>query len=153
MTLLEARNLTLKILKQVMEEKLDHHNVQLAQVCLHGWSDRPSLTLWLCRLPRTRALRLSLIRSCKRLLRRWHGKLHKLHFVLTLGQIKVFKFTVAVYGASTMHSTSTNTSLGRRATSTADLAGLCEPKKPAYTSFISAKSFMLWRKTCDRGFE
>ncbi|CAE6414553.1 unnamed protein product [Rhizoctonia solani] len=32
MTLLEARNLTLKILKQVMEEKLDHHNVQLAQV-------------------------------------------------------------------------------------------------------------------------
>ncbi|KAG8691365.1 proteasome component pup2 [Ceratobasidium sp. 423] len=32
MTLLEARNLTLKILKQVMEEKLDHHNVQIAQV-------------------------------------------------------------------------------------------------------------------------
>ncbi|KAF8684558.1 proteasome subunit [Rhizoctonia solani] len=32
MTLLEARHLTLKILKQVMEEKLDHHNVQIAQV-------------------------------------------------------------------------------------------------------------------------
>ncbi|KDN44862.1 putative proteasome subunit alpha type-5, partial [Rhizoctonia solani AG-8 WAC10335] len=33
MTLLEARNLnSLKILKQVMEEKLDHHNVQIAQV-------------------------------------------------------------------------------------------------------------------------
>ena len=36
MTLLEARNLTLKILKQVMEEKLDHHNVQLAQVLITG---------------------------------------------------------------------------------------------------------------------
>lgn len=32
MTLLEAQVLTLRILKQVMEEKLDHHNVQLAQV-------------------------------------------------------------------------------------------------------------------------
>ncbi len=32
MTLQEARTLTLKVLKQVMEEKLDHHNVQLAQV-------------------------------------------------------------------------------------------------------------------------
>ncbi|KAG9127325.1 proteasome component pup2 [Ceratobasidium sp. 392] len=31
MTLVEAQNLTLKILKQVMEEKLDHHNVQIAQ--------------------------------------------------------------------------------------------------------------------------
>ena len=32
MTLLEAQTLTLRVLKQVMEEKLDHHNVQLAQV-------------------------------------------------------------------------------------------------------------------------
>ena len=32
MTMLEAQKLTLQILKQVMEEKLDHHNVQLAQV-------------------------------------------------------------------------------------------------------------------------
>ncbi|KAG2136535.1 uncharacterized protein EDB93DRAFT_1169080 [Suillus bovinus] len=32
MTLLEAQKLTLRVLKQVMEEKLDHHNVQLAQV-------------------------------------------------------------------------------------------------------------------------
>lgn len=34
MTLLEAQTLTLRVLKQVMEEKLDHHNVQLAQVTL-----------------------------------------------------------------------------------------------------------------------
>lgn len=34
MTLREAQVLTLSVLKQVMEEKLDHHNVQLAQVCL-----------------------------------------------------------------------------------------------------------------------
>ncbi|KAF9068842.1 20S proteasome subunit [Rhodocollybia butyracea] len=32
MTLKEAQTLTLRILKQVMEEKLDRHNVQLAQV-------------------------------------------------------------------------------------------------------------------------
>jgi len=32
MTLAEAQSLTLKVLKQVMEEKLDQHNVQLAQV-------------------------------------------------------------------------------------------------------------------------
>lgn len=32
MTLQEAHTLTLRVLKQVMEEKLDHHNVQLAQV-------------------------------------------------------------------------------------------------------------------------
>jgi hypothetical protein len=32
MTLLEAQTLTLRVLKQVMEEKLDHNNVQLAQV-------------------------------------------------------------------------------------------------------------------------
>lgn len=32
MTLQEAQTLTLRVLKQVMEEKLDHHNVQLAQV-------------------------------------------------------------------------------------------------------------------------
>ena len=32
MTLQEAQLLTLRVLKQVMEEKLDHHNVQLAQV-------------------------------------------------------------------------------------------------------------------------
>ncbi|KAJ3723586.1 proteasome subunit alpha type 5 [Lentinula guzmanii] len=32
MTLQEAQTLTLRILKQVMEEKLDRHNVQLAQV-------------------------------------------------------------------------------------------------------------------------
>lgn len=34
MTLKEAQTLTLRILKQVMEEKLDRHNVQLAQVCI-----------------------------------------------------------------------------------------------------------------------
>ena len=33
MTLREAQLLTLSVLKQVMEEKLDQHNVQLAQVC------------------------------------------------------------------------------------------------------------------------
>jgi 20S proteasome subunit alpha 5 len=32
MTLREAHHLILKVLKQVMEEKLDHHNIQLAQV-------------------------------------------------------------------------------------------------------------------------
>ncbi|KZS93041.1 20S proteasome subunit [Sistotremastrum niveocremeum HHB9708] len=32
MTLEEAQNLTLRVLKQVMEEKLDQHNVELAQV-------------------------------------------------------------------------------------------------------------------------
>ncbi|KIM32534.1 hypothetical protein M408DRAFT_327068 [Serendipita vermifera MAFF 305830] len=32
MTLTEAHHLTLRVLKQVMEEKLDHHNIQLAQV-------------------------------------------------------------------------------------------------------------------------
>lgn len=30
----EAQILVLRVLKQVMEEKLDQHNVQLAQVCL-----------------------------------------------------------------------------------------------------------------------
>jgi hypothetical protein len=34
MTLRDAQILTLRVLKQVMEEKLDHHNVQLAQVKL-----------------------------------------------------------------------------------------------------------------------
>lgn len=32
MTLAEAQSLALKVLKQVMEEKLDENNVQLAQV-------------------------------------------------------------------------------------------------------------------------
>ena len=32
MTLQEAQILVLRVLKQVMEEKLDQHNVQLAQV-------------------------------------------------------------------------------------------------------------------------
>lgn len=32
MTLQEAHSLVLKVLKQVMEEKLDAHNVQLSQV-------------------------------------------------------------------------------------------------------------------------
>jgi len=36
MTLREAQILTLRVLKQVMEEKLDHHNVQLAQVRLYS---------------------------------------------------------------------------------------------------------------------
>ena len=35
MTLQEAQILVLRVLKQVMEEKLDHHNVQLAQVRIH----------------------------------------------------------------------------------------------------------------------
>jgi hypothetical protein len=34
MTLQAAKVLALKVLKQVMEEKLDHNNVQLAQVRL-----------------------------------------------------------------------------------------------------------------------
>jgi 20S proteasome subunit alpha 5 len=40
MTLLEAHKLALRVLKQVMEEKLDENNVQLAQVRptdRHGW--------------------------------------------------------------------------------------------------------------------
>lgn len=40
MTLKEAQVLTLRVLKQVMEEKLDQHNVQLAQVY---WSRTSSL--------------------------------------------------------------------------------------------------------------
>jgi 20S proteasome subunit alpha 5 len=36
MKLQEAQILTLRVLKQVMEEKLDHHNVQLAQVTPTG---------------------------------------------------------------------------------------------------------------------
>jgi hypothetical protein len=32
MTMQEAQLLTLRVLKQVMEEKLDQHNVQIAQV-------------------------------------------------------------------------------------------------------------------------
>jgi len=36
MTLLEAQKLTLSILKQVMEEKLDQHNVQLAHITREG---------------------------------------------------------------------------------------------------------------------
>lgn len=35
MTLLEAHALVLKVLKQVMEEKLDAHNVQLSQVSIN----------------------------------------------------------------------------------------------------------------------
>jgi hypothetical protein len=42
MTLLEAQVLTLRVLKQVMEEKLDHRNVQMAQVC---FIDRPAVRL------------------------------------------------------------------------------------------------------------
>jgi 20S proteasome subunit alpha 5 len=36
MNLREAQTLTLRVLKQVMEEKLDHHNVQIAQVTPAG---------------------------------------------------------------------------------------------------------------------
>jgi 20S proteasome subunit alpha 5 len=36
MTLVEAQILALRVLKQVMEEKLDHHNVQLAKVTQAG---------------------------------------------------------------------------------------------------------------------
>jgi len=36
MTLAEAQSLTLKVLKDVMEEKLDKHNVQIAQVTVAG---------------------------------------------------------------------------------------------------------------------
>lgn len=42
MTLLEAHKLTLRVLKQVMEEKLDQHNVQLAQVRYHPRRVPPS---------------------------------------------------------------------------------------------------------------
>lgn len=44
MTLVEAQTLTLRVLKQVMEEKLDHHNVQLALVS--RWSLRLLLGLY-----------------------------------------------------------------------------------------------------------
>ena len=40
MTLKEAHILTLRVLKQVMEEKLDQHNVQLAQVRILSPHDR-----------------------------------------------------------------------------------------------------------------
>jgi len=42
MTLEEAQVLALKVLKQVMEEKLDHNNVQLAQV---SWTQHGVLGL------------------------------------------------------------------------------------------------------------
>lgn len=45
MTLLEAHKLTLRVLKQVMEEKLDQHNVQLAQVCPAAAAVRIVVTL------------------------------------------------------------------------------------------------------------
>ena len=45
MTLQEAQTLVLRVLKQVMEEKLDHHNVQLAQVCSFR---RITLALLIC---------------------------------------------------------------------------------------------------------
>ena len=35
LTLKDAQLLALRVLKQVMEEKLDHHNVQVAQVCCY----------------------------------------------------------------------------------------------------------------------
>ena len=53
MTLQEAQILVLRVLKQVMEEKLDHHNVQLAQV--------GSANLFALRLPL-----ISFLRSCRR---------------------------------------------------------------------------------------
>ena len=40
MTLQEAQILVLRVLKQVMEEKLDQHNVQLAQVRTESLHDR-----------------------------------------------------------------------------------------------------------------
>jgi hypothetical protein len=40
MTLQEAHSLSLKVLKQVMEEKLDENNVQLAQVGSAGFQER-----------------------------------------------------------------------------------------------------------------
>ena len=41
MTLREAQVLVLRVLKQVMEEKLDQHNVQLAQVTtIHFFASR-----------------------------------------------------------------------------------------------------------------
>ena len=43
MTLEEAQVLALKVLKQVMEEKLDHNNVQLAQVRRRSLQDLLSL--------------------------------------------------------------------------------------------------------------
>lgn len=42
MTLQQAKVLALKVLKQVMEEKLDHNNVQLAQVGLTSAPPFPS---------------------------------------------------------------------------------------------------------------
>lgn len=48
MTLKEAHVLTLRVLKQVMEEKLDHHNVQLAQVSLLRCSCLDCVLNWPC---------------------------------------------------------------------------------------------------------
>jgi 20S proteasome subunit alpha 5 len=46
MTLQEAQILTLRVLKQVMEEKLDQHNVQVAQVrALRSFFARPLIVL------------------------------------------------------------------------------------------------------------
>ncbi|KAG8738800.1 proteasome component pup2 [Ceratobasidium sp. 428] len=82
MTLVEAQNLTLKILKQVMEEKLDHHNVQIAQVsCLYSmFRDNLLIGLIYRSLP-TRALRSFLTHNCKRSSKHWPLKLHELQFV------------------------------------------------------------------------
>ena len=47
LTITDAETLVLKTLKQVMEEKLDHHNVQLAQVRESGYSSRSCTeTFW-----------------------------------------------------------------------------------------------------------
>ena len=60
MTLEEARILTLRVLKQVMEEKLDHHNVQLAQVRrpipFHSIPSRTRPALFLFRPPSSSSL-------------------------------------------------------------------------------------------------
>src|SRR5437879_7132988 len=52
--------------------------------------------------------------------------------------------------ANAITSISTNASFGSRATSTVDLAGGAEPKYFPYTSFIAAKSLIVFRKTVAR---
>lgn len=83
MTLDEAQNLTLKILKQVMEEKLDHHNVQIARVSsLSQFYIRAYSLSCESRLPQTRASRSFQTRNCRKLSKQWERMLHELQFCI-----------------------------------------------------------------------
>jgi hypothetical protein len=68
MTLLEAHKLALKVLKQVMEEKLDENNVQLAQVSqvIRGVADDRSRLLLVSRFSAHSSSRMSSSLSLRR---------------------------------------------------------------------------------------